>query len=55
MLSYYWILRHKLALFSEKAKTKTSPHPTFTTTYGLKRKEYSCRVQRIVTIDDLFV
>lgn len=55
MRSYDWMLRHKLALFSEKAKTKPSPHPTFTTTYGLKRKEYSCRVQRIVTIDDLFV
>ena len=47
-------LRNKLSVFAEETKTKCSLHLTLITTYGLKRNEYSDRVQRVVTMDDLF-
>jgi AAA+ ATPase superfamily predicted ATPase len=52
--SYDRELRHKLTLFAEETKTRKSLHLTLVTTYGLKRNEYFGRVQRVVTMDDLF-
>lgn len=47
-------LRHKLSVFSSETNTRKSLHLTIVTTYGLKRNEYSGRVQSLVTMDDLF-
>lgn len=47
-------LRHKMALFAEETGTKKALHLTLVTTYGLKHNEYFGRVQKIVTMDDLF-
>jgi hypothetical protein len=47
-------LRHKLTLFSEETKTRKSLHLTLVTTYGLKQNEYSGKVQRIITMNELF-
>ena len=29
-------------------------HPVIVTTYGLAKNEYSSRIQRVITMDDLF-
>lgn len=30
-------------------------HPVIVTTYGLAKNEYSSRIQRVITMDDLFL
>lgn len=47
-------LRQKLSVFERETKSKCSLQLTLITTYGLANNMYSNRVQRIVTMDDLF-
>lgn len=52
--SYDKELRHKMSLFTSETNCKKALHLTLVTTYGLKRNEYSGRVQKVITMDDLF-
>lgn len=47
-------LRDRLGDFSRMIGKKSNPQLTLVTTYGLKYNMYSNRIQRVVTIDDLF-
>lgn len=47
-------LRHKLSTFLEETKCKNALHLTLVTTYGLKFNEYAGRVQKVITMEDLF-
>jgi len=47
-------LRRKLELFSSETKNRKSLHLTIVTTYGLRRNEYSGKVQNVIPMDDLF-
>ena len=47
-------LRNKIAAVSEISKGKRNPQMTLITTYGLKENQYSSRIQRLVTMNDLF-
>ncbi len=47
-------LRRKLEVFATETRCRKSLHPTLVTTYGLVQNEYSGRIQRVVTMDDLF-
>lgn len=48
-------LRNKIATVTELTKGKRNPQMTLITTYGLKENQYSGRIQRMVTMDDLFM
>lgn len=52
--SYDRELRHKMALFAQETNCKKALHLTLITTYGLKHNIYWGRVQRLITMDDLF-
>lgn len=47
-------LRNKITAITELTKSKKNPQLTLITTYGLKENIYSGRIQRVVTMDDLF-
>lgn len=47
-------LRNKITAITELTKGKKNPQLTLITTYGLKDNIYSGRIQRVVTMDDLF-
>lgn len=47
-------LRRKLDIFASETRCRKPLHPTLVTTYGLTQNEYSGRIQRVVTMDDLF-
>lgn len=47
-------LRHKLSTFQEETRCKNALHLTLITTYGLKFYEYAGRIQKVITMDDLF-
>ena len=47
-------LRHKITVFAEETKSKSSLHLTLITTYGLASSPYSSRFQNVITMDDLF-
>lgn len=47
-------LRHKMAVLREETHTRKALHLTLVTTYGLHFNEYAGRVQRVVTMNDLF-
>ena len=47
-------LRNRLSALMEKTKNKKNLQLTLVTTYGLKNNMYSNRIQRVVTMDDLF-
>ena len=47
-------LRNKLSVLQFKTQNRKNIQPTLVTTYGLKMNMYSNRIQRIVTLDDLF-
>ena len=47
-------LRNKIAAFKAATKTKKSLVPTMITTFGVKRNQYSGKVQQEVVLDDLF-
>ena len=47
-------LRRKLERFKEATKTNKSLQLTLLTTYGVKKNQYSSRVQSQITMDDLF-
>ena len=47
-------LRHKLSTFQEETRCKNALHLTLITTYGLKFNEYAGRIQKVITMDDLF-
>ena len=46
-------LRNKIAAFKAATKTKKSLVPTMITTFGVKRNQYSGKVQQEVVLDDL--
>jgi hypothetical protein len=48
-------LRNKIAAFKAATKTKKSLVPTMITTFGVKRNQYSGKVQQEVVLDDLFI
>jgi len=48
-------LRNKIAAFKAATKTRKSLVPTMITTFGVKRNQYSGKVQQEVVLDDLFV
>ena len=52
--SYEKELRHKMTVFAEDTKSKSSLHMTLVTTYGLAQSPYSSRFQSVITMDDLF-
>ena len=47
-------LRNKIAAFKAATKSKKSLVPTMITTFGVKRNQYSGKVQQEVVLDDLF-
>lgn len=47
-------LRERMASFIEETKTRKSSMMTFITIYGLKKNEYSGRIQNVITSEDLF-
>ena len=47
-------LRRKVDAVLEYTKNRRNPVMTLITTYGLKYNQYSGRIQKVVTIDDLF-
>lgn len=47
-------LRNKIAAFNAATKTKKLLVPTMITTFGVKRNQYSGKVQQEVVLDDLF-
>lgn len=47
-------LRNKIATVMELTRGRRNPQMTLITTYGLKDNQYSNRIQRIVTMNDLF-
>lgn len=47
-------LRNKIAAFKAATKTKKSLVSTMITTFGVKRNQYSGKVQQEVVLDDLF-
>lgn len=47
-------LRSKISALQEHTGGKFNVQPTLVTTFGLKQNMYSSRIQRIVTIDNLF-
>ena len=48
-------LRNKIAAFKAATKTRKSLVPTMITTFGVKRNQYSGKVQQEVVLDDLFM
>ena len=52
--SYDKELRHKMTVFAEETKSKSSLHMTLVTTYGLASSPYSGRFQNVIIMDDLF-
>lgn len=52
--SYDKELRHKLTVLRDETKCRKALHLTLVTTYGLRFNEYSGRVQKVITMDDLF-
>ena len=47
-------LRKKLSVLLEMTEGKRNVQVTLVTTFGLKSNMYSSRVQRVVTLKDLF-
>ena len=46
--------RLRLSTFQEETRCKNALHLTLITTYGLKFNEYAGRIQKVITMDDLF-
>ena len=47
-------LRNKIVAVTEHTGSRKNPQMTLVTTYGLKKGIYSGRIQKVVTLDDLF-
>lgn len=47
-------LRRKIVRLQEELSRRRNVQVTLVTTFGLKRNMYSSRVQRVVTLEDLF-
>lgn len=47
-------IRNKIQVVLDKVKGRKAVHPVIVTTYGLTSNEYSSRIQRVITLDDLF-
>ena len=41
-------------LVLDKVRGRRAIHPVIVTTYGLTRNEYSSKIQKVITMDDLF-
>ena len=48
-------LRRKIVRFQEETGGKRNVQVTLVTTFGLKKNMYSSRVQRVVTLEGLFL
>lgn len=47
-------LRDKIQVLMDNIRGRRAIHPVIVTTYGLANNEYSSRIQRVITLDDLF-
>ena len=47
-------LRDKIQILMDNMRGRRAIHPVIVTTYGLSANEYSSRIQRVITLDDLF-
>lgn len=47
-------MRNKIQKVIDKVKGRRAIHPVIITTYGLANNEYSSKIQRVITLDDLF-
>ena len=47
-------LRDKIQILMDNMRGRRAIHPVIVTTYGLSTNEYSSRIQRVITLDDLF-
>lgn len=52
--SYDKNLRNKLSTFLEETKCRNALRLTLITTYGLKFNEYAGRIQKVITMEELF-
>lgn len=52
--SYDKVLRQKMSVFMDNVKTRKALHQVLVTTFGLHKNEYSGRIQKVITMDDLF-
>lgn len=52
--SYDKTLRHKLTALREETGCRKNLRLTLVTTYGLRANEYAGRIQKVITMDDLF-
>lgn len=48
-------MRNKIQIVMDKVRGRKAIHPVLVTTYGLAKNEYSSRILRVITMDDLFV
>ncbi len=48
-------IRNKIAIYQQLTHCKEVIHPTIVTTYGLAANKHSFFIQRVITMDDLFV
>ncbi len=47
-------IRNKIQVVMDKVQGRRAIHPVIVTTFGLVPNEYSSRIQRVITLDDLF-
>lgn len=47
-------IRNKIQVVMDTVRGRKAIHPVIVTTYGLAKNEYSSRIQRVITMDDLF-
>lgn len=47
-------MRNKIQTVMDTVRGRKAIHPVIVTTYGLAKNEYSSKIQRVITLDDLF-
>ena len=48
-------IRNKIAAYKQLTRCKEAIHPVLVTTYGLTANKYSHIIQKVITLDDLFM
>lgn len=48
-------IRNKIAVYQNLTRCKEAIHPVLITTYGVVANKYSHSVQRVITMNDLFM
>lgn len=49
------LIRNKIAVYQNLTRCKEAIHPVLITTYGVVANKYSHSVQRVITMNDLFM